>query len=504
MSEPARQREPFPSHSVLLTVDEMYRADSAAMAAGVSGATLMENAGRAIADAIAARWDARPVAILCGPGNNGGDGFVVARLLSEAGWPVRVALLGVREKLKGDARIEAERWAGTVEPLAPDCLEGAGLVVDALFGAGLSRPVEGVAAETLAAASSRGVPVVAVDVPSGVHGDTGAVLGAAVSAKLTVTFFRRKPGHLLFPGRELCGETVVADIGIPDAVLDDIAAGQASNEPALWLDLFPWPRFEQHKYSRGHALVVGGSGMTGAARLAAAGARRAGAGVVTVLSPPDSLLIYRASLVGTLVARLEGPETLTERFADPRARSVLIGPGNGVTPETRDNVLAALSVGKPVVLDADALTVFADSPDSLFAAIGGACLMTPHEGEFARLFASDPAEGRLARARRAARESGAVLLLKGPDTVVAAPDGRAAINVNAPAELATAGAGDVLAGIAVALMAQGMPTFEAACCATWLHGEAAAAFGPGLVAEDLPDMLPTVLRSLRKPPSAAR
>ncbi|MDH3228369.1 MAG: NAD(P)H-hydrate dehydratase [Alphaproteobacteria bacterium] len=497
MSAPAQQRPPFPAGSVLLTVDEMYRADAAAVAAGIAGETLMENAGRAIADAIAARWQACPAVILCGPGNNGGDGFVTARLLSQAGWPVQVALLGDHQSLKGDARTHADGWSGAVEPLSTDVLEGAELIVDALFGAGLVRPLTGVAADVVAAVAARGIACVAVDVPSGVHGDTGAVLGAAAPADLTVTFFRRKPGHLLFPGRQLCGELVVADIGIPGSAIGDIAPAQAANGPDLWLKGFPWPRFDQHKYSRGHALVVGGSGMTGAARLAAAAARRAGAGVVTILSPPDSLMIYRTSQVGTLVARLDDAEALADRLADPRFHAVLLGPGNGVSPETRANVLAALAEGGPVVLDADALTVFCDAATDLFGAVTGPCLMTPHAGEFVRLFPSVSGAGKLDRARQAAQASGTVVLLKGPDTVIAAPDGRVVVNTNAPPSLATAGSGDVLAGIAVALMAQGMPAFEAGCCAAWLHGEAAAVHGPGLIAEDLPDMLPAVLAALR-------
>jgi NAD(P)H-hydrate epimerase len=497
MSKPKQQREPFPTGSVLLTVDEMYRADAAATAAGVSGETLMENAGRAVADAIAARYDNCPVAVLCGPGNNGGDGFVVARLLADAGWPVRVALLGEPELLKGDARIHAGRWEGPVQGLSNLILDGAELVVDALFGAGLARPLDGWGLEVVEQIAVRKRPCIAVDVPSGVHGDSGAVLGGVAPADLTVTFFRRKPGHLLFPGRALCGEVVVADIGIPESVLGEIAPAQAANGPDLWLGEFPWPRFEQHKYSRGHALVVGGAGLTGAARLAAAAARRAGAGVVTVLSPPESMLIYRTTQVGALVARLDGPDALADRLADTRSHAVLIGPGNGVGPDTRDNVRTALAAETPMVLDADALTVFADDPAALFDEIAGPCLMTPHEGEFARLFPALPATEKLANARHAAQRSGASVLLKGPDTVIAAPDGRAVVNSNAPPDLATAGSGDVLSGIAVGLMAQGMAPFEAGCCAAWLHGEAAAAHGPGLIAEDLPEMLPSVLAALR-------
>jgi NAD(P)H-hydrate epimerase len=480
----------------------MYRADEFAIRkAGIPGEQLMEAAGKAITDAIVERWQPCSVAILCGPGNNGGDGFVVARLLDAAGWKVRLGLLGERDQLKGDARINAERWNSAVEPLSPELLDGADLVVDALFGAGLARDLAGVALETVQAIGERGIDCIAVDMPSGIHGDSGEVLGAAAQARLTVTFFRPKPGHLLYPGHGLCGELVVADIGIPEGAIDEIAPLQWCNGPDLWGERFPWPNPQQHKYSRGHAVIVGGGRMTGAARLAAQAARRAGAagaGVVTVLAPPSAALIYRIALVGTLFDVIDRDEALAERLSEPRVHAVLLGPGNGVTEATRINVLSALSSRKPTILDADALTVFADDPGTLFDAIDGSCLLTPHEGEFARLFEDIKAGDKLDRTRKAASRSGAVVLLKGPDTVIVAPDGRATICTGAPPDLATAGAGDVLAGFAVALMAQGMPAFEAGCAAAWLHGKSAAAFGPGLIAEDISESLPGVLRRLRE------
>lgn len=487
----------FPPQSVLLTVDEMFRADRAAKASGVSGVELMEAAGEAVAAAIGDRWTRRDVLVLCGPGNNGGDGFVVARLLKEDGWPVRLALLGKRDRLSGEAKANADRWDGAVERLDVLLLEGAGLVVDALFGAGLTRPLDGSAREMVEAVVASGVPCVAVDMPSGVDGDTGAVLGAAPRASVTVTFFRAKPGHYLYPGRDLCGELVIADIGIPEDVLTEVGPSQGVNEPDLWLPDFPWPRWDRHKYARGHALVAGGGETTGAARLAAHAARRAGAGVVTVLTPPEAAHIYRTTLTGELVAVVDDDAAFAGRVADPRVDAVLIGPGHGVVRMTRDRVLAVLAAGRPVVLDADALTVFAEHPSALFAEIRGECLMTPHEGEFGRLFPDiDGTGGKIERARRAAARAGSVVLLKGPDTIVAAPDGRAVVNANAPPDLATAGSGDVLAGFAVSLLAQGMAPFEAACCAAWLHGEAASIHGPGLVAEDISDHLPPVLRRL--------
>jgi NAD(P)H-hydrate epimerase len=481
----------------LLRVEQMYRADALAVAAGVPGIVLMERAGDAVTDAVRRRWTPRPALILCGPGNNGGDGFVIARLLAEAGWPVRVALLGSRDRLAGDAAENAARWSGALLPLAPEAVEGAELIVDAIFGAGLARPVEGVAAATLAAARDRAVPVVAVDVPSGVHGDTGAVSGTAIRADLTVTFFRPKPGHLLFPGRELCGELVVAGIGIPASVLSALAPDTWENTPDLWGGGYPWPSHASHKYTRGHALIAGGSHRTGAARLAARAAMRAGAGLVTIAADPSVVPIYATALAGALVEPVADANAFRALLQDARRNAVLVGPGGGTDRRTRDHVLDALAAGRRMVLDADAITVFRDEPQALFGAIARTpTVLTPHDGEFGRLF-PDLQGDRLGRARAGSRRSGAVVVLKGPDTVVAAPDGRAAINANAPPDLATGGTGDVLAGFVVALLAQGMRAFEAACAGVWLHGAAAAAFGPGLIAEDLPDRLPAVLAKLK-------
>lgn len=490
---------PKPADAVeLLSVDEMYRADAAAIVGGTSGDALMEAAGAAIALEIRKRWDTRPVAILCGPGNNGGDGFVVARLLDRAGWPVRIALLGDRTALKGDAALNAERWTGPVEALSPSALEGAGLAVDAIFGAGLARPLDGAVLQTVNAIISTDIPCVGVDVPSGVHGDTGEVMGAAARADITVTFFRRKPGHLLLPGRDLAGEVVVADIGIPDAVLDEISPATHVNDPALWIGGFPWPGLADHKYSRGHVLIAGGAEMTGAARLAASGAARVGAGMVTIASPSQARSIYASDMPSLLVRTAENAADFGELLADPRRNAVLAGPGAGVSAETREIAVAALSTGRPTVLDADAITSFSDDPATLFAALAsGTAVLTPHEGEFSRVFSHGG--DKLSRARAAAAQCGAVVLVKGADTVIAAPDGRAVVNANAPPTLATAGSGDVLAGLVVGLLAQGMAPFEAACAAAWLHGAAATAFGPGLVAGDLPDMLPEVLRRLQRP-----
>ncbi len=472
----------------LLTCAEMAAADRHAIAGGVPGLRLMESAGAAVAREIVARFARGPVAVLCGPGNNGGDGFVVARHLRDAGWQVRVGLLGEVHALTGDAAAMAARWDAKIEAADMGLLDGAGLVVDALFGAGLSRPIEGAALRLVEAMAGR--RVVAIDVPSGVSGDSGEILEAAAQAQLTVTFFRRKPGHLLLPGRTLCGETVVADIGIPAAAV--AGATCFANTPELWLAQYPVPTAAGHKYERGHVLVVGGATLTGAARLAARAAARAGAGLVTIAAEPSAVPVYAADRASTMVRPMATLADFAGLVDDLRRNVVLLGPGNGADAACAARVHAARAARKACVLDADALSVFAGDPADLFARLDGTCVLTPHDGEFARLF-PDISGDRLTRARLAARRANAVVLLKGADTVVAAPDGRAAINSNAPPWLATAGSGDVLAGLIAGLLAQSMPAFEATCAAAWMHGEAAKHFGPGLIADDLPEQLPHVI-----------
>jgi ADP-dependent NAD(P)H-hydrate dehydratase / NAD(P)H-hydrate epimerase len=478
----------------LLTPQQMAEADRLTIASGTSGIALMENAGRHVADVISRRWPARPTTVLCGPGNNGGDGFVAARVLAERGWPVRLALLGTVAALRGDAAQAAARWAGAIAPLDPGVLDNAALVVDGIFGAGLTRPVEGVAAAVVAAINERRLPLVAIDVPSGVDGASGEILGVAPKATVTVTFFREKPGHLLLPGRSYCGETVLTQIGIPDAVLEQISPDTTANHPEWWLGGFPWPSLATHKYTRGHALISGGAVMTGAARLAARAAARLGAGLVTVAAPEAAFAIYAAALTGVIVHPIGGLDDFHALLADRRRNAALIGPGAGVGQATRDKVLAILGADKRTVLDADALTSFSESPAALFSAIRSPCVMTPHSGEFSRLF--DTTGSKLERARRAARESGAVILLKGADTVIAAPNGHATINTNATPYLATAGSGDVLAGMTLGLLAQDMEPLPAAAAAVWLHGAAGCQIGPGLVAEDLIEGIPSELRNL--------
>ncbi|MFO1106835.1 MAG: NAD(P)H-hydrate dehydratase [Amaricoccus sp.] len=484
----------------VLSAAQMREADRLTIANGVHGIALMEAAGEAVADAAAALVPSGPVLVLAGPGNNGGDGFVAARRLAEAGREVRLLLLGDPTRLRGDAALARAAWPGPVEPAALP-LPRASLVIDALFGVGLDRPLDGLAAELVAAVNAAGIPVLAVDVPSGLDADSGRPLGSAIQASATVTFFRKKPGHLLYPGRALCGPLTLAQIGIQDPVIAETGAVAVENTPALWLGALRPPRAEAHKYQRGHALVVSGPlSRTGAGRLAAAAALRAGAGLVTLASPAAALAVNAAHLTAIMLARVDGAAELAATLGDPRFSALAIGPGLGLGADQRAMVLTALAAPQACLLDADGLSAFAPDPALLFAAIAGRAapvILTPHDGEFARLFPDLAGVGtKLERTRTAAQRSGAVVVLKGPDTTIAAPDGRIAINSNAPPWLATAGSGDVLAGIAAGLLAQRLGGFEAASAAVWLHGAAGSDLGPGLIAEDLAPALRPVLAGL--------
>ncbi|MBC7634355.1 MAG: NAD(P)H-hydrate dehydratase [Acetobacteraceae bacterium] len=468
----------------LLAPVEMSQADAAAIALGHPVADLMEAAGSAVADAIRRRFPPCRVLVLCGPGNNGGDGYVAARRLAQIGWPVAVAITAPP---RGDATAAAAGWRGPIVPFAPGEAARVDLVIDAIFGAGLQRDLAPDISDVLAAARR----IAAVDVPSGLDGATGAMRGVVTPVALTVTFFRKKPGHLLLPGRTLCGEVILADISLPDAVLQTVQPRCWQNDPALWR--LPRPDVTAHKYTRGHVTIVGGGAMTGAARLPAAPARRAGAGMLTIACQPEAADIYRTGEPGLLVDSTD----VTSLLSDARRKVWVCGPGLG-NAVAQANLPLLLASGRQIVVDADAITACAGKPDAL----RGATVLTPHAGEFARVFGPLGAD-RVAAVRAAASITGAVVLLKGADTIIAAPDGRVAINANAPPWLATAGAGDVLAGIIAGLLAQGMPAWDAACAAAWLHGAAATTIGPGLIAEDLPAAIAACLRDMSPPWSGA-
>jgi ADP-dependent NAD(P)H-hydrate dehydratase / NAD(P)H-hydrate epimerase len=489
----------------VLDTAEMERADRLTIAEGTPGFALMLSAGQAVAEAAMDLVEEGPIVVVAGRGNNGGDGFVAAAELAARGREVSVILLCERDSLQGDAASAARGWKYPVLPFNPQAIGKPALIIDALFGAGLNRPVKGEPHDMIEAINANGAPVLAVDLPSGVSGTTAAVMGVAVRATETVTFFRRKPAHLLLPGRIHCGRVRVADIGIDAHVLDEIHPRTFENIPQFWRKAFPVPQIDGHKYARGHTIVVSGDiAATGAARMSARGALRAGAGLVTLASPRDALAINASALTAVMVRAIDTAVEFAELLTDRRLNTCVIGPGAGISDRTRDFVLTALSAKRNLLLDADALTSFADAPDHLFEAIKAShdpqVVLTPHEGEFPRLFSDisnkHPFRSKLERVRAAAERCGAIVLLKGPDTVVASPDGRATIAANAPPWLATAGAGDVLAGMIAGMLAQGVAAFEAASIGVWMHGEAAREAGPGLIAEDLPEVLPAVFRHL--------
>jgi len=474
----------------------MYQADNLTIKSGISGLVLMEAAGRGIATHIQDNWPAGRCLVLCGPGNNGGDGYVVARYLSEAGWQVDLFSVTDPNVLKGDAASMRDRWKGGVQEIESPDFKNHDLVVDAIFGAGFSRELPADISKLLSSIAEAKIPVVAVDIPSGVNGDTGGVDPGAIPAATTVSFFLAKPGHFLYPGRGYCGHLEIVDIGIDEKTLEAISPQAQQNDPCLWVSYLRRADPLDQKYSRGHTAIVGGGiSSTGAARLAARASLRAGAGATTIISPPGALTTYAAALEAVMVASVADEETFRDWISKKRIGTLLVGPGNGLGDRTRTLAMASLQSNATVVLDADALTVFKNDPETLFATIKskteGACILTPHEAEFSRLFGLSGSK--LERARAAAILSGAIILLKGADTVIAAPDGQAIINHNAPPYLATAGSGDVLGGIICGLLSSGMPAFLAAAAAAWIHGDAGNSLGPGMIAEDIEAEIPAIL-----------
>ncbi len=488
---------------LVLRPRDMRQADVWTIESGVPGIELMRRAGQAVARAATEMLtkEAR-VIVAAGPGQNGGDGFVAAALLAEQGHRVSLGLLGGIDRLSGDAALAAKDWKGAVAPVESLPFAEADLIVDALFGTGLARDLGGAARVAVERMNASGKPILAVDLPSGLDGETGQVRGVAVRAVRTVAFAACKPCHLLMPGRAFCGEVEVADIGISRSTLEATGGRLFANAPSLWRDTLPRPGLGSHKYERGHTLVVsGGATRTGAARLAARAALRIGSGLVTVASPPEAIGINAAHLTAVMLRGCDGPEGLHQILQDARLNALVLGPALGVHSGTRAMVAVAAHARRSLVLDADALTAFEGLATELQGAFGHApTVLTPHDGEFRRLFKGHPdildPESKIERAHRAAVYTGAVVVLKGPDTVIAAPDGRAAINGNGTPYLGTAGSGDTLCGIVAGLMAQGLPAFEAACAGVWIHAEAGASFGPGLIAEDLPELVPGVLRAL--------
>jgi len=471
----------------ILTPQEMRAAEDQLFSGGVDSFDLMKRAGNAVAEFVHANWPEGRIQVLCGPGGNGGDGFIAAAALAKLWRDVDVFCLVPVGKLSGDAARAAAEWGGEVRPLEAALDAPHDIVLDAIFGGGLSRPLEGVT-ERLA---TRGGRVVSVDVPSGIHGESARPLGACFSAQGTITFAALRPAHVLLPGAAYSGGVFVADIGVP------VQTKLLENSPLLWGSRLPQPGQGSHKHARGHLAVVSGNiASTGAARLAGRAGLRAGAGLVTMLSPPDAVAVNASHLTAIMLREIADAGDL--RQAIETVSTVILGPAAGINATTRENVESLLSSNAKAVLDADALTVFSDDRDAFYQQLRPDDLITPHIGEFKRLFGDllDTEPNKVEATRKAAQLAGCVVLLKGPDTVVARPDGTAIVNTHATRWLATAGSGDVLAGIAGGLIAQGVDTFTAAAMASWLHGEAGRRVGAGLIAEDLESELPDILSDL--------
>lgn len=491
-----------PSH-VLLDAASSRELDKRAIAGGIAGSALMEAAGRSLADTLT-DYVGTPleaggaIIVLCGPGNNGGDGFVAARYLEEWGYPVSLRCSHLPSELKGDAKKAAGKWRGEVEPLSTTGFKDASAIVDCLFGTGLTRPIEGEMANVVDAMNTSETFVISADLPSGLCANTGRPLGPCVEAGATVTFNFKKPGHTIVPGRYFCGgngNIHVADIGIPADTLNGEMPTNYENVPSLWGQTFPFSGPQTHKYGRGHMLVLGGKEPTlGASRLASLAGLRVGAGLVTLAAPTETYAVQASALMDVMVRRFDSAFGFMGIVNDPRIRSVLVGPGAGRGEKTVDLVKQVGAKNKSLVLDADALASLVGRVDLIKELKSPEVVLTPHEGEFAKLFPNISfAEDRLDAAKKAAKETNSVVVLKGVSTIVAAPDGRASVATNAPSWLSVGGTGDVLSGMICGLITQGMPAFEAASAGVWVHGEAGMSAGRGLLASDLLQVIPKVL-----------
>jgi NAD(P)H-hydrate epimerase len=487
--------------SEILSTHQMKLAEQAACTGKTQSFTLMQRAGKAVAEEILSRYSKQAVLILCGAGNNGGDGFIIAATLKKKNWPVTVACAIDVFDLQGDAARAADVWSGDVISFDDLELPEDGLIVDAVFGTGLSRPIEGIVHDVLLSLRETDCPIIAVDVPSGVNADTGECQQCTPQAEVTVTFGWKKPAHLLLPAREAAGEIVIADIGIAEELLEDIGPFMMENSRELeWGSTEFDKPVNAHKYHHGHVVVLGGKVMTGAACLASVSALRMGAGLVTVVAPMDTALTYRSYNPSLLVEPIGEMARFKEHLKDPRRNVVLVGCGAGLdAPAVLKKIVfdsVQSSPQKICVIDADALSVFEDDPRSLVKALGGHCILTPHEGEFARIF-PELTGSKPERAFAAARKSGAIIVLKGADTVIASPDDQLVINGNGTGWLASAGTGDVLAGMIAGIIARDMMSpFDAVCAAVWMHARASEIAGAGMISSDLPCHIPAVWKEL--------
>lgn len=482
----------------ILTAEQMKKADLEAIAGGIPAIQLIDTAARGLADIIGKNYEPRPVLFLNGPGNNGADGWIAAQYLKDAGWDVRVACTVKKSELKHDAKQAAEKWDGEAEALNSNLsLKGNPLIVDCIYGTGYSGTLPPEIVTLFDKIRQRKLGVVAADVPSGMNATTGASSPGTLKADLTVAFCRKKIAHVTMPGKELCGKVRVAPVQIPDTTIAAQGSTVFENNPGLWLKDFPIPGPATHKYDRGHAVIYGGD-KTGAAKLAAAGAQRAGAGLVSIATRAETKATFDNFRASIMTQQWDTSEDFKSILRDERKNVVLLGPGAGDPARLRESVETTLAFNKAAVLDADVFTVFKDNARDLFTQLSpDKHVLTPHEGEFARIF-GEMEGSKLERAWKAAKIANAVVVLKGSDTIIAAPDGTAVINTNAPSTLATAGSGDVLAGLITGLMAQGMTPFMAASAGVWLQAETARNFGLGLTAEDIIHHIPQTLNRVFK------
>ncbi len=486
----------------ILTSTAMAKADRLTIEGGIAGFQLMENAGKAVADAAKSMvTSGGKILIVAGTGNNGGDGFITARLLQEADYKVSILMTGDKGRLQGDAKRAFETIADIKCVSVDTNMNTFDLIIDALFGAGLNRDIEGQQAELISQINKSGIPVLAIDLPSGVDGNSGVIRGIAVKAAETVTFFRLKAGHLLLPGRVRCGQVLLTQIGMKSDTLAKIPVIAQKNSPDWWRSKFPVPRLEDNKYQRGHVLCIAGPlEMSGAARLMAGAALRSGAGLVTLGVSGSALLAHACHTTSIMLHKLDPDQDITKILKEKRINCVALGPGLPPNEHTRNQVLSFLDNDGPVLLDAGALSAFHGHSQLFFNAVGkhkSPIVLTPHDGEFKKLFPDLVAiSSKIQRAREAARRCGAIILLKGADTVIATPTGDASISNNAPPFLATAGSGDVLSGLIAGLLAQSMPAFLAVNAAVWLHGQAANWVGPGLISSDLDEGLKKAISRL--------
>ncbi len=476
----------------VLRTSEVRDLESQAVQEGTPVKALMERASAVIVEEILAHFSIRPTLVLCGPGNNGGDAYGVAVKLLEIGWPVEVmTVLPANSKTSNEAAYFKEKYKK--KPLSPDTsLDAFELIIDGIFGTGLKKDLSADLQVLIHKINLLSLPVISVDIPTGIDSDTGEIRGASLHAKMTVTFNYRKPGHLLYPGKLSCGEVILKDIGLGKARSPMIFV----NHPELWFDDFPIPGPLDHKYHRGHALLFGGEEFTGATQLAALAARRAGAGLVSIACTERTHPIYALSTPGTITSVIRSFEEWEALLKDERKNALLLGPGLTPSPETKKTVLAALKTKRRIVLDAGALKAFLpDDVNALFSALHDQVVLTPHEGEFKEIFGT-LSGSKIERALEAANKSGGLIYLKGADSVMATPQCHVLLQDNAPPWLSTAGTGDVLAGLILAFLAQGASPLHACGMASWIHGESAHHAGFGMIAEDLLDHLQNALQGI--------